>query len=72
LADFIQVPGSPPFAFDGVGDSTFRVESNFDVSGFTLVDGFFSAAPLGFTPDEIQYPYIWDPTVAPGTFQFLP
>jgi hypothetical protein len=68
------------FQYPGAGASTFRIESDFDVSGFQSGDTFFlDGTPIpplfnangifrpGGGPDEI--PYGWGAT-APGTFQF--
>ena len=85
-----NVPGFPgaaaTFAFDGVGASTFRVESNFSTVGFTTGDTFIgdtgpvpppgNANGVGFTNNPLagpndELPFGWDNTVAPGTFQFL-
>jgi hypothetical protein len=82
-----SIPGFPAgaagFAYDGVGASTFRIESNFSTTGFTSGDTFVgdtgvvppptNANGVPFTnplPGE-ELPYGWDTSVAPGTFQFL-
>lgn len=55
--------------FDGTGPSTFRVETNQSVSGFTgnqLGDNFLSSAGVGNSPISMS----WD-RVAAGTFSFL-
>lgn len=80
-------PGFPGaafgFAYDGVGDSTFRIESDFSTAGFTSGDTF--QADLGAVPPVAnaqgapfsnpltfgELPFGWDASVAPGTFQFL-
>lgn len=75
--------GAVGFAYDGVGASTFRIESNFNTAGFAGGDTFagdFGAVPpaanangvpfTGALPGE-ELPFGWDTTVAPGTFQFL-
>lgn len=67
--------------YPGTGASTFRVESDWDLSGFTGGDTFFiDGAPLppfysgAFLPDSLgiieETPYGWG-EVAAGTFQFL-
>lgn len=75
--------GAVGFAYDGVGNSTFRVESNFSTAGFTGGDSFagdFGTVPpvanangvpfTGALPGQ-ELPFGWDTSVAPGTFQFL-
>ena len=80
------VTGLPPFGppdnglfqYPGTGASTFRIESDFDVSGFQAGDTFFldgSPIPPLFNANGIfragqdEVPYGWG-TAAPGTFQF--
>ncbi len=74
--------GAAGFAYDGVGDSTFRIESDFNTGGFTSGDTFlgdFGAVPpvanangVPFTnPVFGELPFGWDTSVAVGTFQFL-
>jgi hypothetical protein len=84
-----SAPGTPAgaagFAYDGVGASTFRIESDFNVSGFTgggsdtFVGDFGPVPPTGNAngvpfvnplPGQ-ELPFGWDTTVAPNTFQFL-
>ncbi len=80
------VPGAPGaaagFAYDGVGDSTFRIESDFSTAGFTSGDTFFgdfgpvppvaNANGVPYTsPVFGELPFGWDTSVAVGTFQFL-
>jgi hypothetical protein len=73
-------PDNGAFQYPGMGASTFRIESDFDVSGFQAGDSFFlDGTPIpprfnangifraGGGPDEI--PYGWG-TAAPGSFQF--
>ncbi|MES2794002.1 MAG: right-handed parallel beta-helix repeat-containing protein [Planctomycetota bacterium] len=79
-------PGAPPaaigFAYDGVGSSTFRIESDFSTAGFAGGDTFVGdlgpvppAANAGgdpfTTPIVGELPFGWDTSVAVGTFQFL-
>jgi len=81
------IPGFPAgaagFAYDGVGASTFRIESDFSVGGFISGDTFVgdigpvpppvNASGVPFTNPLFgeELPYGWDTSVAPGTFQFL-
>jgi hypothetical protein len=73
-------PDNGRFQYPGAGASTFRIESDFDVSGFQSGDTFFlDGTPIpplfnangifraGGGPDEI--PYGWG-TATPGSFQF--
>ncbi|MBI1313497.1 hypothetical protein GC176_19575 [bacterium] len=71
-------PDMGAYQYPGVGASTFRIESDFDVSGFQTGDTFFidgSPIPPVFNangifrvgPDEV--PYGWG-AVTPGTFDF--
>ena len=64
------ITGLGIYAYPGIaGASTFRVESDWDVSGFTAGDSFSSL--VGFTGNNIfgEVPFGWS-TVAPGTFDF--
>ena len=63
----IVSPDFGTFAYDGVGASTLRLESDFDSSGFS--SGGFS--PDTFTPPaSTTFPFgVWG-TAAPGTFSF--
>ena len=81
--DFIAPTLSPDFGafqYPGVGQSTFRVESNLDVSGFTTTGGMFlidgtpippssNAMGVPFGTGVGELPFGWD-TEAPGTFGF--
>lgn len=71
-------PDNGAFQYPGTGESTFRIESDFDVSGFQAGDTFFldgTPIPPLFNANGIQragqdeVPYGWG-SVAPGTFQF--
>lgn len=79
-------PGTPlaavGFAYDGVGQSTFRIESDFNTNGFTSGDTFigdFGAVPPVANANGVPFngaifgelPFGWDTSVAVGTFQFL-
>lgn len=66
------------FQYPGMGASTFRIESDFDVSGFQSGDTFFlDGTPIPpifnangiFRPGLNEMPYGWG-AAAPGTFQF--
>lgn len=77
--------GAAGFAYDGVGDSTFRIESDFNTGGFTGAGtdtfiGDFGPVPpvanangVGFSLPTVfgELPFGWDTSVAVGTFQFL-
>lgn len=71
-------PDNGAFQYPGMGASTFRIESDFDVSGFQSGDTFFldgTPIPPLFNANGIprpgvdEVPYGWG-TAAPGTFQF--
>jgi hypothetical protein len=71
-------PDGGSFQYPGTGASTFRIESDFDVSGFQAGDTFFlDGVPIPplFNANGIfrvgvdELPYGWG-TAAPGTFQF--
>ncbi len=79
-------PGTPGgafgFAYDGVGDSTFRIESDFNTAGFISGDTFvgdFGPVPPVANANGVPFnnaifgelPFGWDTSVAVGTFQFL-
>ncbi|MDB5338486.1 MAG: hypothetical protein JWN70_4105, partial [Planctomycetaceae bacterium] len=82
-----SAPGTPGgafgFAYDGVGDSTFRIESDFNTAGFVSGDTFagdFGPVPPVANANGVQFsnplaigelPFGWDTGVAVGTFQFL-
>lgn len=68
------------FEYAGMGQSTFRIESDFDDTGFAQGDTFFTDLNTGdpvfdangvFRPGFVfgEQPYGWG-TVAPGTFSF--
>lgn len=75
------IGGSPGFQYPGMGQSTFRVESDHDVAGFLTGEGFevdfLPVPPLlnaqgEFDPlfsNNLDMPYGWV-EVPPGTFQF--
>lgn len=75
--DFNPLIGEGIFQYPGTGVSTFRVESDFDLSGFQTADGFaidgdfsqFNQIP--FTGANLfgELPFGWG-TAAPGSFQF--
>lgn len=83
------IPGFPAgaagFAYDGVGASTFRIESDFSVAGFTGAGTDTFVGDVGPVPPPAnangvpfvnpipneELPFGWDTSVAPGTFQFL-
>ncbi|MHC4878624.1 MAG: beta strand repeat-containing protein [Planctomycetota bacterium] len=89
VPDFYANPvGAPDFGlyqYPGIGESTFRIEGDFDTSGFLtaepLGDFFIDGTPVppsfnanGVTfgnanVDEAAFPYGWG-TAAPGAFQF--
>ena len=71
-------PDNGAFQYPGMGASTFRIESDFDVSGFQSGDTFFlDGTPIPpifnangiFRAGQDEMPYGWG-TAAPGTFQF--
>lgn len=73
-------PDNGAFQYPGMGASTFRIESDFDVSGFQSGDTFFlDGTPIPptfnangiFLPGTIvgEQPFGWG-TAAPGSFQF--
>lgn len=78
-------PGTSPsdtYEYPGLGASTFRVESNFDVSGFQSGDGFFldgqpyqfglaNGVPFTFPNLFGEEPFGWG-TATPGSFEFDP
>ncbi|HID22866.1 MAG TPA: right-handed parallel beta-helix repeat-containing protein, partial [Planctomycetaceae bacterium] len=70
------------FEYDGIGASTFRIEADFDTTGFTAGTGFILDGPLPpfltgnangvpFSPPVLigEEPFGWG-AVAPGTFTF--
>jgi hypothetical protein len=68
--------GLGSFQYPGMGDSTFRVEADFDLSGFQTadgfaIDGFFNFGQIPFTGNNLfgEEPFGWG-TAAPGSFQF--
>ena len=74
----ILSPDNGAFQYPGMGASTFRIESDFDVSGFQAGDTFFldgTPIPPIFNANGIfragidEMPYGWG-TAAPGVFQF--
>ncbi len=87
LTTFPPIAGATPgsiladtYEYPGVGPSTFRVEGDFDVSGFQSGDTFFldsvpydpfgGANGVGFNGQIFgEYPFGWG-QAAPGTFQF--
>ena len=71
-------PDNGIFQYPGMGASTFRIESDFDISGFQSGDTFFldgTPIPPIFNANGIprvgvdEMPYGWG-TAIPGTFQF--
>jgi hypothetical protein len=71
-------PDNGVFQYPGTGASTFRIESDFDVSGFQSGDTFFlDGTPIPplfnangiFRAGQDEIPYGWGAT-APGSFQF--
>ena len=79
LPPFVS-PDGGFFAYDGMGASTFRVETDFDVSGFNAGTPFFTDNTPFTQPFDAngvffinsifgEQPFGWG-TVAPGTFTF--
>nr|MDQ3330494.1 FG-GAP-like repeat-containing protein [Planctomycetota bacterium] len=60
------VHNASKFHYDGIGPSTFRIENNWDVSGFERGDGFNFVTGVGSSPVSFGYD-----EVDPGTFSFL-
>lgn len=78
--DINLLTGLGVFEYAGMGASTFRIESNFDDTGFAQGDTFFTDSNTGdpvfdangvVRPNSIfgEQPYGWG-AVAPGTFSF--